>query len=418
MSQGAIAKLLMDMHQAEIAMQSERITTAQLRRQFEHAPTNASEDEDDDGNLLAATLSELEDSRTPSNQPLGNKVGILNGLSIEFCDGIEHKIIKLDLSPEQTERMHIWKQSLMEIASAKTTSQEDNSDIALVVQWNTKPRDEMITQQIQATNALEQKMEEKISLLQQQLAIAKTEISKEQMKTLRDQESMIVSHNMAVAGKKAESRIRRLQEQRKIEKLKEAQEIETNTLKADFESQFAELEKKYRPIFEIGESILAREREKSKPYSEHNEEIIDQGNLAAHGGNCLAVSQQMAKNSIDEDKKWFETSYGVSIENFTRHQNSSTMVKALNMQYSTIKFKFVQLSETEFESRFQLLMKKVREWEDHFEKTLGEPSESLDTFLTEDEDAVQIFSAICQVYNDAAESDKKRRKVEWKKISG
>lgn len=95
---------------------------------------------------------------------------------------------------------------------------------------------------------------------------------------------MIVAHNIAISGKMAEAQILRVQERREAEKLKEAQEIEIKTLKANFESQFAELEKKYGPIFDIGQSILAREREKSKPDSERNEEIIDQGSLAAHRG--------------------------------------------------------------------------------------------------------------------------------------
>ncbi|KAB8297353.1 hypothetical protein EYC80_002699 [Monilinia laxa] len=118
----------------------------------QNAQIHLSEDEDDAGNLLAATSSALEESRTASNQPFENK---------------------------------------------------DNFDIALILRWNTKPRDEVSIQQIQVTNALEQKMDEKISLLQEQLAIAKTEMSKEQMKTLRNQESIIVSHNMVIADEDA-----------------------------------------------------------------------------------------------------------------------------------------------------------------------------------------------------------------------
>lgn len=176
------------------------------------ASMHASEDEDGAHKPLAATVSELEKGLAASNLPLENNLGILNRVGIKFCADIKQEIVELDPSPEQTERMYISKRSLLQVSNARVTSQEvsfthaadcrlphtnnflreyetlakewhdkyssqDNLEISLVLHWDVRSRDEMIMQQVQATNALKQDMEEKISLFHEHFAIIKTKVS-------------------------------------------------------------------------------------------------------------------------------------------------------------------------------------------------------------------------------------------------
>lgn len=124
----------------------------------------------------------------------------------------------------------------------------------------------------------------KLRAARQESANHKKVASIAKRKTLENQRNIIESHNTAMAGKNAETEIKLEEEQRKQDILRALHEDEINTLKAGFESQVSELNKEHLPRLNIADGILARQREGDRPHRERIEEMIDPGNLVAHGG--------------------------------------------------------------------------------------------------------------------------------------
>ncbi|KAJ8065782.1 hypothetical protein OCU04_006446 [Sclerotinia nivalis] len=145
------------------------------------------------------------------------------------------------------------------------------------------------------------------------------------MKMLERQENLFTSHAKVISGMEGRAEMELAQEKINQDELKEVHQKEINAFKASFETRIMELEEEHRPYRDIAERILARDRECSKSPRERSEGIMDQGNLAAHGGNCLAVSKRIASSPNVGDTEWVESLYGVGIETFIKHQDSLRM---------------------------------------------------------------------------------------------
>lgn len=140
-----------------------------------------------------------------------------------------------------------------------------------------------------------------LSIYKEKVGELVAELSRQKIKAMEDKEKLLASHATAIAGLAAQAEIKLVEEEGKHEKLKavgktefdslkEAHKSEINILKANFEAQITQIESKNKPTRDIGEKILARERELGKPWGERNEGIIDLGNLAAHGGKYICTT--------------------------------------------------------------------------------------------------------------------------------
>lgn len=130
----------------------------------------------------------------------------------------------------------------------------------------------------------------------------RNELSAQKIETINCQEKLIASHSKVISGMKEQANIDRTEEKIKQDKLADAHQKAIDSLNASHKAQITklqtdidalnencknqimELEKEHLPYRDLAERILAREFEWCKPPRERNEEIIYQGNLAAHGG--------------------------------------------------------------------------------------------------------------------------------------
>ncbi|CAD6456804.1 358137e5-3eab-4f24-98d5-e75fbe8a2dec [Sclerotinia trifoliorum] len=320
------------------------------------------------------------------------------------------------LTRSQIERKDIWQKSLFQILNSKLENEKEHR--AFVEEWHaTYTGQDNFDMALYLILACSQ-MDDSVLVIEKKCIALETELSKQKMKMLERQESLIASHAKVVSGMEGRAELALAQEKVNQDDLKEAHTKEINALKASFETRIMELEEEHRPYRDIAERILARERECSKPPKERSEEIMDQGNLAAHGGNCLAVSKRIASSPNFDDNEWFESLYGVSIETFTKYQDSLKMRRLLDMRYEMSKFKTVQLAETEFERNFQYVMTQLTK-KDHLQKTSsGKPWESWGSFSDDDGDLESAFNSMCKEYHGTAENEKKRRKMGLKNKPG
>ncbi|KAF7877659.1 hypothetical protein EAF04_001330 [Stromatinia cepivora] len=366
---------------------------------------------------LSARVAELEQDLATKNRPFVNSdIGIFNSVHPGLNPETRNVEPVMHLTLHQIERKEIWQKSLSQILNAKLGNEEECR--AFVEEWHaTYTSQDNFDIALYLSMAISQ-MDNSYLLIERKCVALETELSKQKMKMLERQENLFASHAKVISGMEGRAEMALVQEKINQDELREAQQKEINALKVSFETRIMELEEEHRPYRDIAERILAREREWSKPPRERSEEIMDQGNLAAHGGNCLAVSKRIASSPNVGDNEWFESLYGVSIEIFIKRQDSRTMRKLLDMRYEMRKFKTVQLSETEFERNFQYIMTQLAE-EDYFKKiSSGKPSKSLGTFSDDDGDLESAFSSMCKEYDDTAENEKKRRKMEWKNKPG
>ncbi|KAM0170052.1 hypothetical protein ACHAPF_009422 [Botrytis cinerea] len=358
-----------------------------------------------------------------------NSIGILSGVQyMTHNSGIA--TVEPTFTPMQIERREDWLNSLHQMVEGRISSQNNGSpDYTIYVKrWQssysyleTLEISQVLFCQCAMLNSFLSKERADITNLRNALSAQKIE-------TINCQEKLIASHGKVIDGLKEEAKIKRTEEEIKQKKLRDTQKEAIDSLKTSYEAQMAqlkididvlntscktrliELEKEHSPYRDIAERILAREFEWCKPPRERNEEIIYQGNLAAHGGNCRAVLRRTELSPSDEDEEWFKHWYGVSLKTFAEHKDSPKMQKLLDMRYEMKKFKTVQLSDTAFDRYFQdILCVEIEECES--------PTSS-QRHIDEQKDIEIIldsmFSSMCSEYNEAAENEKRRRKSDWK----
>ncbi|KAF7880827.1 uncharacterized protein EAF02_006718 [Botrytis sinoallii] len=260
----------------------------------------------------------------------------------------------------------------------------------------------------------------------EEITSLRNELSAPKIETINCQEKLIASHGKLIDGMKEEANIKRTEEKIKQDKLKDAHqkaieslhasykaqimklETDINALNKNCETRIMEVEKEHLPYRDLAESVLAREFEWCKHPRARNEEIIDQGNLAAHGGNCLAVLRRTELSPTDGDDEWFRLWYGISIETFAKHKDSPRIQKLLDMRYEMKKFKTVHLFGTAFERNFQKTMWTIEGMEERQLLTSSQSHVDGDESLESTSDP--IFLSICSEYNETAEYEKRRRK--------
>ncbi|EMR81460.1 hypothetical protein BcDW1_9960 [Botrytis cinerea BcDW1] len=340
-----------------------------------------------------------------------NSIGILSGVQyMTHNSGIA--TVEPTFTPMQIERREDWLNSLHQMVEGRISSQNNGSpDYTIYVKrWQSSYSylenleiSQVLFCQCAMLNSFLSKERADITNLRNVLSAQKIE-------TINCQEKLIASHGKVIDGLKEEAKIKRTEEEIKQKKLRDTQQEAIDSLKTNYEARLIELEKEHSPYRDIAERILAREFEWCKPPRERNEEIIYQGNLAAHGGNCRAVLRRTELSPSDEDEEWFKHWYGVSLKTFAEHKDSPKMQKLLDMRYEMKKFKTVQLSDTAFDRYFQaILCVEIEECESPT-SSQSHIDEQKDIEIILD----SVFSSMCSEYNEAAENEKRRRKSDWK----
>ncbi|TGO41239.1 hypothetical protein BHYA_0024g00160 [Botrytis hyacinthi] len=358
-----------------------------------------------------------------------NDGSILTGFSLK-TNNDEITTVGVELNRMQVEKKRDWQNSLTEIVQARMLSQKTGPlhYRVLVKKWQTS-YSYLETLEISQALSCESDHQFKMNCKwNEDLASLRNELSAQKIETINCQEKLIASHSKVINGMKEQAKINLTEEKIKQDKLTDAHQKATDSLNASYKAQITELEtdievlnencenrimeleKGHLPYRDLAERILAREFEWCKPPRARNEEIIYQGNLAAHGGNCRAVLRRIELSPSDEHNEWFIHWYGISIETFAKHKDSTRMEKLLNMRYEMQKFKTVPLSDTIFERYFQDVMSELAKYYQSPTSHQGNINEKEYFEVTLD----SMFSSMCSEYNEAAEYEKRRRKSDWK----
>ncbi|KAF7948914.1 hypothetical protein EAE96_008095 [Botrytis aclada] len=379
--------------------------------------------------------------------PTQNKFGILETFYMRTDNDV--KGFGSNFTPIQAQRKEHWEESLVEMVRERLSRQhylEHSLEYKVLVKnWQTAYSYLDTLDMAQVLYCDYQYQMKVIDKKDECITRLRNELSMQKIETTNCQEKLIASHDKVIDGMREEAKIKRTEEQIKQNRLKGAHQKAIDSLNAKHEAQITkieaeifalnkscesqvtkaktdidascenrivELEKEHLPYRDLAERVLAREFEWCKHPRARNEETIDQGNLAAHGGNCRAVLRRTELSPSDEDAEWFTHWYGVSIETFAKHKDSPRIQKLVDMRYEMKKFKTVQLSETAFERKFQEIMRAVEAIE---ECQLPASSQShIDEGQTIESTSDPFFWSMCTEYSGAAEHEKMRRKSDWK----
>ncbi|KAF7948913.1 hypothetical protein EAE96_008094 [Botrytis aclada] len=154
---------------------------------------------------------------------------------------------------------------------------------------------------------------------------------------------------------------------------------------------------------EVSVSILNRKRELMKPHEIRDDHVIETGNISAHGGTCLADVFRIKYNANNNEKAWFQETYGVSIATVERYGESAAFVKLINMRYELYRCGAESgVVDTEFEKGFQQLL--TGSLEKHSKVT----PESIDTFLLESKSGREMFQKLCSIWDAARVCQRKQ----------
>ncbi|KAF5873762.1 uncharacterized protein Bfra_005226 [Botrytis fragariae] len=395
------------------------------------APTDKVDTDCENCVLQSAQIKDMNvDLAVQSRSPTRSDIGILQGLRVNKVSDI--RVFVTVLTPMQLKRKQDWENSLLEMAEGRLSCQNNGllDYGALVKKWQASYS---YLENLEISQVLYCESQFRIEFIREKdedIISLRNQLSMQRIETMNCQEKLIASHGKVINGMKEAANIKGTEENIKQNKLKEAHqkaidslnvshkaqitklEADLQALNTSCETRIMELEKEHLPYRDLAERILAREFEWCKHPRARNEEIIDQGNLAAHGGNCRAVLRRTELNPNDGDNEWFRLWYGISIEAFAENKDSPRIKKLLDMRYEMKKFKAVQLSDTAFERNFQEIMRAVEGMEEcqlpTSSKSHGDGDENVDS--TSD----PIFLSMCSEYDEAAEYEKRRRKSDWK----
>ncbi|TGO14583.1 hypothetical protein BTUL_0051g00490 [Botrytis tulipae] len=154
---------------------------------------------------------------------------------------------------------------------------------------------------------------------------------------------------------------------------------------------------------EVSVSILNRKRELTKPHEIRDDHVIETGNIAAHGGTCLADVFRINSNPDNNEKAWFQETYGVSIDTAERYGESSAFVKLINMRYELYRCGAENRAvDSEFEEGFQKLLT------GSLEKNSKVTPESIDRFLLESKNGREMFQKLCSIWDVARVCQRKQ----------
>ncbi|CAD6456799.1 1897f41c-57b4-48c5-80d4-68c5ba380a6f [Sclerotinia trifoliorum] len=189
------------------------------------------------------------------------------------------------------------------------------------------------------------------------------------------------------------------------EKLKEQSSIIAKLEKEKIASA-TEMEEMLRELAvhsEISISILNRKREMMKPFESRSEHVIVTGNIAAHGGTCLADVFRVKSNADVDDSRWFKERYGVSVDIVERHAGSAAFAKLVNMRYDMCNCGPGQRKLfLEFEKGFQDLLI------GDLERDTKITTEAIDCFLLKNQKAKETFQKLCGIWDTATATQRKR----------
>ncbi|KAF7930870.1 hypothetical protein EAE99_004120 [Botrytis elliptica] len=358
-----------------------------------------------------------------------NDIGILTGFYLNTDNGVTS--VGVEYNTMQVERKRGWQYSLPRMVRTSMLSKKKGpSDYrALVRKWQTSYSYLDTLEILQATYCQSEYQYKMGCKKHEEITSLRNELSAQKIETINCQEKLIASHGKVIDGMKEEASIKRTDEKIKQDKLKDAHQKAIESLHASYKAQITKLEtdinalnkncetrimaveKEHLPYRDLAERVLAREFEWCKHPRARNEEIIDQGNLAAHGGNCLAVLRRTELSPTDGDDEWFRLWYGISIETFAKHKDSPRIQKLLDMRYEMKKFKTVHLFDTAFERYFQETMSAIEGMEERQLLTSSQSHIDGDKSLESTSDPV--FLPMCSEYNETAEYEKRRRKSDW-----
>ncbi|EMR81462.1 hypothetical protein BcDW1_9962 [Botrytis cinerea BcDW1] len=145
---------------------------------------------------------------------------------------------------------------------------------------------------------------------------------------------------------------------------------------------------------EVSVSILNRKRELTKPHEIRDDYTIETGNIAAHGGTCLADVFRIKSNGDINEQAWFQETYGVSIDTADRYAESAAFVKLINMRYELYRCSAENRDvDPEFEEGFQKLLT------GSLEKNTKATPESIDKFLLESKYGRETFQKLCSIWD-------------------
>ncbi|KAF7897395.1 hypothetical protein EAF00_005623 [Botryotinia globosa] len=154
---------------------------------------------------------------------------------------------------------------------------------------------------------------------------------------------------------------------------------------------------------EVSVSILNRKRELTKPHEIRDDHVIETGNIAAHGGTCLADVFRIKSNPDKNEKAWFQETYGVSIDTAERYGESAAFVKLINMRYELYRCGAENRAvDSEFEEGFQKLLT------GSLEKNSKVTPESIDRFLLESKSGREMFQKLCSIWDVARVCQRKQ----------
>ncbi|TGO41240.1 hypothetical protein BHYA_0024g00170 [Botrytis hyacinthi] len=154
---------------------------------------------------------------------------------------------------------------------------------------------------------------------------------------------------------------------------------------------------------EVSVSILNRKRELTKPHEIRDDHVIETGNIAAHGGTCLADVFRIKSNPDNNEKAWFQETYGVSIDTVERYGESAAFVKLINMRYELYRCGAENRAvDSEFEEGFQKLLT------GSLEKNSRVTPDSIDRFLLESKSGREMFQKLCSIWDIARVCQRKQ----------
>ncbi|KAF7948240.1 uncharacterized protein EAE97_003651 [Botrytis byssoidea] len=189
------------------------------------------------------------------------------------------------------------------------------------------------------------------------------------------------------------------------QKLKEQENIIAK-LEEERLASVAEMQRVRRELAahrEVSVSILNRKRELTKPHEIRDDHVIETGNIAAHGGTCLADVFRIKSNPDHNEKVWFQEIYGVAIDTAERYGESAAFVKLINMRYELYRCGAENRAvDSEFEEGFQKLLT------GSLEKNSKVTPESIDRFLLESKSGREMFQKLCSIWDIARVCQKKQ----------
>ncbi|KAM3078807.1 hypothetical protein ACMFMF_003739 [Clarireedia jacksonii] len=201
----------------------------------------------------------------------------------------------------------------------------------------------------------------------------------------------------------------------KAEKEEIRRELLTS-LKVTMDAKEKAIRKELEPYCHLASDILNYKRESAKPEFLRDDHILDLGIDAAQGGTCLADLYRIGSNPSQDESTWFESSYGVSIDNADKLRGSSAFTKLANMHFDMQHYQWTSIfPSSEHEKIFQKLKRKV----DKVEKPKADAEDgtpgSLNKLLLEGRNG-KSFKALCTEHDAVSRIHKQIRQDEWVSI--